>query len=115
MKPSPTLLTLIFGFFVSPAFAQTSPPHRRAPPPPPTPNHPPPVPEMRLGRFPFKTSKTSPASGGGIWPPGPPPHHPPPPLLNQDGVQWKAPDVFDNLIHKKEMPVTIGVFVMHGR
>ena len=35
--------------------------------------------------------------------------------INQDGVQWKAPTVFDNLIYKKEMPVTIGVFVMHGK
>ncbi len=35
--------------------------------------------------------------------------------VNQDGIQWKAPTVFDNLIHKKEMPVTIGVFVMYGR
>ncbi|MDQ3256166.1 MAG: SMP-30/gluconolactonase/LRE family protein [Acidobacteriota bacterium] len=35
--------------------------------------------------------------------------------VNQDGVQWLAPTVFDNLIHKKEIPVTIGVFVMHGR
>lgn len=35
--------------------------------------------------------------------------------VNQDGVQYKAPAVFDELIAKKEMPVTIGVFVMHGR
>ena len=35
--------------------------------------------------------------------------------VNQDGVRYEAPVVFDNLIHKKEMPVTIGVFVMHGR
>jgi gluconolactonase len=35
--------------------------------------------------------------------------------VNQDGVQWKAPTVFDNLIHQKEMPITIGVFVMFGR
>jgi len=35
--------------------------------------------------------------------------------VNQDGVQYKAPEVFDQLIHAKEMPVTIGVFVMHGR
>ncbi len=35
--------------------------------------------------------------------------------VNQDGVQWKAPTVFDNLIHKKEMPITVGIFVMHGR
>jgi gluconolactonase len=35
--------------------------------------------------------------------------------VNQDGMQYEAPVVFDNLIAKKEMPVTIGVFVMHGR
>ena len=35
--------------------------------------------------------------------------------INQDGIQWNAPVVFDNLIAKKEIPVMIGVFVMHGR
>ncbi len=35
--------------------------------------------------------------------------------VNQDGIQWKAPTVFDNLIHKNEMPVTIGVFITPGR
>ncbi len=35
--------------------------------------------------------------------------------VNQDGIQWKAPTVFDNLIYRKEMPVTIGVFVTPGR
>lgn len=35
--------------------------------------------------------------------------------VNQDGIQWKAPVVFDNLIHSKEMPVTIGVFVTPGK
>jgi gluconolactonase len=34
--------------------------------------------------------------------------------VNQDGIQWKAPTVFDNLIYQKEMPVTIGVFVTPG-
>ncbi len=34
--------------------------------------------------------------------------------INQDGIQYNAPDVFDNLIHKKEMPITIGVFVTPG-
>ncbi|WP_165071675.1 alpha/beta hydrolase-fold protein [Paludisphaera rhizosphaerae] len=33
----------------------------------------------------------------------------------QDGVQYNAPAVFDELIEKKEIPVLIGVFVMHGR
>jgi enterochelin esterase family protein len=28
--------------------------------------------------------------------------------------QWRVPTVFDNLIHKREMPVTVGVFVNPG-
>ncbi len=35
--------------------------------------------------------------------------------VNQDGIQYNAPAVFDQLIAAGEMPVTIGVFVMHGR
>ena len=34
--------------------------------------------------------------------------------VNQDGVQWNAPAVFDKLIHEKAMPVTVGVFVSPG-
>jgi len=34
--------------------------------------------------------------------------------VNQDGVQFKATDVFDQLIAAKDMPVTIGVFVSPG-
>lgn len=43
-------------------------------------------------------------------------------MVFQDGVwyvdekgQFRVPVVFDNLIHKKEMPVTVGVFVNPGR
>ena len=32
----------------------------------------------------------------------------------QDGISYQAPTVFDNLIHKKEMPVTIGIFINPG-
>ena len=32
----------------------------------------------------------------------------------QDGILYEAPKVFDNLIHKKEMPVTIGIFIQPG-
>ena len=35
--------------------------------------------------------------------------------VNQDNIQWKAPTVFDNLIAKKEMPVTIGIFISPGK
>jgi len=34
--------------------------------------------------------------------------------INQDGIQNNAPVVFDNLIQKHEMPVTIGVFITPG-
>jgi enterochelin esterase family protein len=32
----------------------------------------------------------------------------------QDGLMYSAPTVFDNLIHKGEMPVTIGIFIQPG-
>lgn len=35
--------------------------------------------------------------------------------VNQDGVQFKAPEALDRLIAEKKVPVVIGVFVMHGR
>jgi sugar lactone lactonase YvrE/enterochelin esterase-like enzyme len=35
--------------------------------------------------------------------------------VNQDGIQWKAPVVFDNLIYRKEMPITIGIFISPGQ
>ena len=34
--------------------------------------------------------------------------------VNQDGVQWNAPVVFDNLIARGELPVMVGVFVRPG-
>src|SRR5439155_23897288 len=40
---------------------------------------------------------------------------PAPVMVFQDGIQYNAPAVFDNLIHKREIPPLIGVFVMHGR
>src|SRR4029077_454493 len=42
-------------------------------------------------------------------------------MVFQDGIgymsptgQYRVPVVFDNLIHKKEMPVTIGIFINPG-
>jgi gluconolactonase len=34
--------------------------------------------------------------------------------VNQDGVQWNAPTVFDNLIARGELPMIVGVFVRPG-
>ena len=36
-------------------------------------------------------------------------------MVLQDGGGYSAPVVFDNLIHKKEMPALIGVFIGHSR
>ena len=35
--------------------------------------------------------------------------------VNQDGMQWKAPEVFDRLIADKKMPVTIAIGITPGR
>lgn len=35
-------------------------------------------------------------------------------FVDQDNIQFKAPQVFDQLIASKEMPVTIGIFVQPG-
>ncbi|PYR73735.1 MAG: hypothetical protein DMF86_19760, partial [Acidobacteria bacterium] len=40
---------------------------------------------------------------------------PAPVMVFQDGLQYNAPVVFDNLIHQKALPPLVGVFVMHGR
>jgi sugar lactone lactonase YvrE/predicted esterase len=36
-------------------------------------------------------------------------------MVFQDGIQYGAPAVFDDLIHQKAIPPLVGVFVMHGR
>lgn len=35
--------------------------------------------------------------------------------VNQDGIQWNAPTVFDNLIAAGQMPVTVGIFITPGK
>jgi len=40
---------------------------------------------------------------------------PAPVMVFQDGIQYSAPIVLDNLIHAKAIPPMVGVFVMHGR
>ncbi|NIJ54833.1 SMP-30/gluconolactonase/LRE family protein [Dyadobacter arcticus] len=76
------------------------------------------VPKGEVLKFTFDQSKIFPGTWREYWIYIPAQYKPEQPAcvyVNQDGIQWKAPTVFDNLIHKKEMPVTIGVFVMHGR
>ncbi len=76
------------------------------------------VPRGEVLKFTFENSKIFPGTWREYWVYVPAQYDPQKPAcvyINQDGVQWKAPTVFDNLIHSKEMPVTIGVFVMHGK
>jgi gluconolactonase len=40
---------------------------------------------------------------------------PAPVMVFQDGIQYNAPKVFDELISQKAVPPIVGVFVMHGR
>lgn len=76
------------------------------------------VPKGEVLKFSFEQSKIFPGTYRDYWVYVPAQYSPDKPAcvyVNQDGIQWKAPDVFDQLIAAKEMPVTIGVFVMHGR
>ena len=76
------------------------------------------VPKGEVLKFTFENSKIFPGTWREDWVYVPAQYTPDKPAcvyVNQDGIQYEAPTVFDNLIHKKEVPVTIGVFIMHGR
>lgn len=76
------------------------------------------VPKGELIKFKFDQSKIFPGTTRDCWVYVPAQYDPSKPAcvyVNQDGIQWKAPNVFDNLINKNEMPVTIGVFVTPGK
>jgi sugar lactone lactonase YvrE/enterochelin esterase-like enzyme len=76
------------------------------------------VPKGEILKFTFDQSKIFPGTWRECWVYVPAQYKPDQPAcvyVNQDGIQWKAPTVFDNLIYKKEMPVTIGVFITPGR
>jgi len=76
------------------------------------------VPKGEVLKFTFDHSTIFPGTWREYWIYIPAQYRPDKPAcvyVNQDGIQWNAPTVFDNLIYKKEMPVTIGVFVTPGR
>lgn len=75
------------------------------------------VPKGEILKRIFTDSKRFPGTRRDYWIYVPAQYRPDKPAcvyVNQDGIQWKAPTVFDNLIHRREMPVTIGVFIMPG-
>jgi gluconolactonase len=76
------------------------------------------VPKGEVLRFTFDQSKIFPGTWREYWVYIPAQYKPDKPAcvyVNQDGIQWKAPTVFDNLIYNNEMPVTIGVFITPGK
>ncbi len=76
------------------------------------------VPKGEILKFTFESSKIFPGTSRQYLVYVPAQYQPEKPAcvyINQDGIQWKAPTVFDNLIYRHEMPVTIGVFIMPGR
>ena len=76
------------------------------------------VPKGEVIKFVFENSKIFPGTRREYWVYIPAQYRPEQPAcvyVNQDGLQWKAPVVFDNLIYGKEMPVSIGVFISPGQ
>jgi len=76
------------------------------------------VPKGEILKFSFNQSKIFPGTSRDYWIYIPAQYKPDKPAcvyVNQDGIQWNAPTVFDNLINSNEMPITIGVFVTPGR
>ena len=75
------------------------------------------VPTGEVLKFTLENSKIFPGTRHDYWVYVPKEYSPDKPAcvyVGQDGVGNSAPAVFDNLIYKKEMPVTIGVFVKPG-
>ena len=75
------------------------------------------VPKGDVKQYTFAKSKIFPGTTRDYWVYVPKQYDPARPAclhVNQDGIQFNAPAVFDELIAKKEMPVTIGVFVRPG-
>lgn len=75
------------------------------------------VPKGEVKQYTFSQSKIFPGTVRDYWVYVPKQYDPAKPAclyVNQDGIQFNAPAVFDRLIHAKEMPFTVGVFVRPG-
>lgn len=76
------------------------------------------IPKGEVTKYTFASSQIFPGTVRDYWVYVPQQYDPAKPAcvyVNQDGIQYNAPAVFDQLIHQKEMPVTIGIFVQPGR
>jgi gluconolactonase len=124
MRDVPTARTLSFvlaGFLAAgfpltaargPAFWTAQQAATPAPPPPPAAANP------NVAKGQFDQSKVYPGTWREYWvyvPPQLDRTKPAPVMVFQDGLQYNAPAVFDDLIQKKTIPPLVGLFVMHGR
>jgi gluconolactonase len=76
------------------------------------------VPKGEVLKFSFSNSKIYPGTYRDYWVYIPAQYDGKKPacvFVDQDGIQFKTPVVFDNLINSKDMPVTIGIFITPGR
>src|SRR5258708_31135219 len=72
------------------------------------------VPKGEILKFTFDQSKIFPGTTRDYWVYVPAQYQPDKPAcvyVQQDGIRFAAPNVFDNLINRKEMPGTLAVFV----
>jgi enterochelin esterase family protein len=75
------------------------------------------VPKGKVTKYEWKESKNFPGTIHDYWVYVPAQYDGKTPacvFVCQDGIQYSAPVVFDNLIAKKQMPVTIGIFINPG-
>ena len=75
------------------------------------------VPKGEIIKLSFDKSKIFPDTVRDYWIYVPAQYKPDKPacvFVMQDGIRFEAPTAFDNLINKKEMPITVGVFVAPG-
>src|SRR5476651_215307 len=75
------------------------------------------VPKGEVIKLTFENSKIFPGTRRDYWIYVPAQYDPAKPAclyVDMDGIQFHAPTVFDYLINKGEMPVTIGVFIGSG-
>jgi SMP-30/Gluconolactonase/LRE-like region len=114
MKPSSLRFWLVPALFLAlTVSAQTTDNYEPGPDSKPRPN----VPKGEILKFTFNNSKIFPGTTRDYWVYVPAQYKFDKPacvFVCQDGIRYAAPTVFDNLINKKEMPVTIGVFVAPG-
>jgi len=98
---------------VSPVAAQTADNYEPGPDSKPQPG----VPKGEVLKFTLDHSKIFPGTSRDYWVYVPAQYQPDKPAcvyIQQDGLHWEVPTVFDNLIHKQELPIIIAVFVNPG-